>query len=143
MVAAGLCDKVLVQVSYAIGVANPTGIYVNTYGTSKGNNNDKTISNLVKDIYDFRPFHIEEKLNLRNPIYSETASYGHMGRKPQKVIKTFESNNGDLKSIEVNLFPWESLDLVENIKEKYEKKNCIYHWYYRSGWFISFKIFIK
>ena len=73
LVAAGLCDKVLVQVSYAIGVANPTGIYVNTYGTSKGNNNDKTISNLVKDIYDFRPFHIEEKLNLRNPIYSETA----------------------------------------------------------------------
>ena len=89
-----------------------------TYGTSKGNNNDNTISNLVKDIYDFRPFHIEEKLNLRNPIYSETASYGHMGRKPQKVIKTFESNNGDLKSIEVNLFPWESLDLVENIKRK-------------------------
>ena len=116
MVAAGLCDEVLVQVSYAIGVAEPCGIYVNTYGTSKVDMSDGEIAKKIEEIFDMRPYYIEQRLKLRNPIYSETASYGHMGRDYEKKIKVFEAPNGEKKSIEVELFTWENLDYVDRIK---------------------------
>ena len=122
LVAAGVCSEVLVQVSYAIGVAKPMGIYVNTYGSSnvKMKNgqemNDGEISKLVEDLFDMRPYFIEERLKLRNPIYSETAAYGHMGRKNEVVIKEFTGATGEKKTIEVELFTWEKLDYVDKIK---------------------------
>src|SRR5690606_35866751 len=109
LVAAGIADEVLVQVSYAIGVAEPMGSYVNTYGTSKVNLSDAEIAHKVSEIFDMRPYFIEQRLKLRNPIYSETAAYGHMGREPQKVTKTFVSPNGETKTVEVELFTWEKL----------------------------------
>ena len=115
MVAAGLCDQVLVQVSYAIGVAKPCGLYVNTYGTSKIDMNDGAIAEKIAQIFDMRPYAIEQRLKLRNPIYSETAAYGHMGRKNEIVTKTFGSN-GNAKQVEVELFTWEKLDFVDNVK---------------------------
>ncbi len=116
MVAAGVCDEILVQVSYAIGVKNPMGIYVNTYGTAKVGLNDGEIAKKIEQIFDMTPYGIETRLKLRNPIYSETAAYGHMGRKNEVVKKTFQGANGDSKTLEVELFTWEKLDYVEKIK---------------------------
>lgn len=119
LVAAGLCDEVLVQVSYAIGVAQPTSINVNTYGTSKIDMTDGEIAKKVEGIFDMRPYFIEQRLKLRNPIYSETAAYGHMGRKPQTVTKQFKQPGGQNKSVEVELFTWEKLDHVDQVKETF------------------------
>ena len=119
MVASGLCDEVLVQVSYAIGVAEPCGLYVNTYGTAKVAGHDGEIAEKIGEIFDLRPYAIEQRLKLRNPIYSETAAYGHMGRKNEIVKKSFKGANGEEKEVEVELFTWEKLDFVDKIKEKF------------------------
>lgn len=119
LVAAGVAEEVLVQVSYAIGIAKPTGIYVNTYGTSKVNLTDGEIAKKVNELFDLRPYFIETSLKLRNPIYSETAAYGHMGRKPQVVTKTFTRPGGETKQVEVELFTWEKLDRVNDIKQAF------------------------
>jgi len=116
LVAAGVCDEVLVQVSYAIGVAKPTSINVVTYGTSKVNMTDGEISKVVENVFDMRPYFIEQRLKLRNPIYSETAAYGHMGRKPEMVTKTFQLPNGAPKTVTVETFTWEKLDYVDKVK---------------------------
>ena len=116
LVAAGLCDEILVQVSYAIGVAKPTSINVVTYGTSKVNLTDGEISKKVETVFDMRPYFIEQRLKLRNPIYSETAAYGHMGRTPETVTKTFKTPNGEEKTITVELFTWEKLDYLDKVK---------------------------
>lgn len=121
LVAAGVCDEVLVQVSYAIGVAKPCGLYINTYGTAKvkGENgkklSDGEIAKIVEGVFDMRPYAIEQRLKLRNPIYSETAAYGHMGREPQTVKKVF-SNAGNHAELEVELFTWEKTDYVDKVK---------------------------
>jgi S-adenosylmethionine synthetase len=120
LVASGLCDQVLVQVSYAIGVAKPTSIYVDTYGTAKVGMTDGEISKIVEKIFDMRPYFIEQRLKLRNPIYSETAAYGHMGRTPKTVTKTFAAPGGISKTIEVELFTWEKLDYVAVVKEAFK-----------------------
>jgi S-adenosylmethionine synthetase len=117
LVAAGVCQECLVQVSYAIGVAKPMGVYIDTYGTSKLNISDGKIAQIIQKIFDMRPYFIEKRLKLRYPIYKETASYGHMGRKPQVVLKTFNLPSGESKTIEVELFTWEKLDYVDKIKE--------------------------
>ncbi|HTO35855.1 MAG TPA: methionine adenosyltransferase [Flavobacterium sp.] len=119
LVSAGVADEILVQVSYAIGVAKPTNIYVNTYGTSKLNITDGEIAKKVGEIFDMRPYFIEQRLKLRNPIYSETAAYGHMGRTPETVTKTFISPNGEEKTITVELFTWEKLDYTDKIKSAF------------------------
>ena len=119
LVAAGLCDEVLVQVSYAIGVAEPCGLYINTYGTSKVDKTDGEIAKIVSTIFDLRPYFIEKRLKLRNPIYSETAAYGHMGRKNEVVTKTFKSPDGSEVKKEVELFTWEKLDFVDKVKEAF------------------------
>ena len=116
LVAAGLCDEVLVKVSYALGVAKPTSINVVTYGTSKVNMTDGEISKVVENVFDMRPYFIEQRLKLRNPIYSETAAYGHMGRTPETVTKTFQLPNGAPKKVTVELFTWEKLDYVDKVK---------------------------
>jgi S-adenosylmethionine synthetase len=120
LVAAGIADEVLVQVAYAIGVAEPMNIFINTYGKSKINLSDSQIAEKVATIFDMRPKAIEERLKLRNPIYLETAAYGHMGRKPEVVTKTFTSryDNEPTKTLEVELFTWEKLDYVEKIKKE-------------------------
>ena len=119
LVAAGVADEALIQLSYAIGVAEPVSVFVNTYGTAKVALSDGEIAKKVKALFDLRPKAIEERLKLRNPIYSETASYGHMGRKPQTVTKRFESRYLDTKVVEVELFTWEKLDYVEKVKEAF------------------------
>ncbi|MFT4154563.1 methionine adenosyltransferase [Parafilimonas sp.] len=119
LVAAGVCDEALVQVSYAIGVAKPTSINVKTFGTSKVNLTDGEISKKVESIFDLRPYFIEQRLKLRNPIYSETAAYGHMGRKNEVVEKTFSSPEGKSVTKTVELFTWEKLDYVDKIKEAF------------------------
>ena len=116
LVAAGVADEILVQVSYAIGVAEPTGLYVNTYSTAKVNLTDGEIAKKIQEIFPLRPYDIEQRLKLRNPIYSETASYGHMGRTPEVVTKVFSSPYHKTKTIEVELFTWEKLDFVEKVK---------------------------
>jgi S-adenosylmethionine synthetase len=116
MVAAGLCDEVLVQVSYAIGVAKPCGLFINTYGTAKVNMTDGEIAKKIEEIFDMRPYFIEQRLKLRNPMYAETAAYGHMGRKNEVVKKTFKGPDGTPKTIEVELFTWEKLDYVDKVK---------------------------
>ncbi len=116
MVAAGVADEMLVQLSYAIGVAEPISVYVNTYGKSHVAISDGEIAEKVKELFDLRPRAIEERLKLRFPIYEETASYGHMGRTPMTVIKTFSSRGMEEKTLEVELFTWEKLDYVEKIK---------------------------
>lgn len=116
LVAAGVAEEILVQVSYAIGVAKPMGIYINTYGTSKVGQTDGEIARIVEGIFDMRPYFIEQRLKLRNPIYSETAAYGHMGRKPEMVTKTFRSPSGEEKTVTVELFTWEKLDFVDQVK---------------------------
>jgi S-adenosylmethionine synthetase len=120
LVAAGLCDEILVQVSYAIGVAKPTSINVNTYGTSKVSLTDGEISKVVEGIFDMRPYFIEQRLKLRNPIYSETAAYGHMGRTPETVTKTFSAPGGLTKTVTVDLFTWEKLDFVDAVKTAFK-----------------------
>jgi S-adenosylmethionine synthetase len=119
MVAAGLCDEVLVQVSYAIGVAKPCGVFVNTYGTAKVDITDGEIARKIELIFDMRPYFIEQRLKLRNPIYSETAAYGHMGRKNEIVTKTFTSPDGTTITKEVELFTWEKLDFVDQVKSAF------------------------
>ena len=118
LVAAGVSNECLVQVSYAIGQADPMAVYINTYGTSKINLSDIEISKKVSEIFDLRPFFIEKRLKLRSPIYSETSCYGHMGRKPKNVKKSFKSSSGEIKEFEVELFTWEKLDYVDIIKKK-------------------------
>ena len=119
LVAAGVADEILVQVSYAIGVAKPINIYVNTYGRSNVNMTDGEIAKKIDEIFDMRPKAIEQRLKLRNPIYSETAAYGHMGREPKIVTKTFESVYEGNKTVEVELFTWEKLDYVDKVKEAF------------------------
>lgn len=122
LVAAGVADEILVQISYAIGVKDPMGIYVNTYGTSKVNFTDGEIAKKIGELFDMTPYGIETRLGLRKPIYSETAAYGHMGRTNRKVTKTFENSNGEIKTMEVELFTWEKLDYVDKIKEAFNIK---------------------
>ncbi|HBL75614.1 MAG: methionine adenosyltransferase [Bacteroidetes bacterium GWF2_42_66] len=119
LVAAGVADEVLVQLAYAIGVAQPVGIFVNTYGTAKVNLIDSEIAARVKEIFDLRPAAIEARLKLRNPIYRETAAYGHMGRTPKTITKVFESPYWGKKELEVELFTWEKLDYVPQVKSKF------------------------
>ena len=120
MVAAGVADEVLVQVSYAIGVARPVSIYVNTYGKSHVSQSDAEIAAIVDKLFDMRPRAIEERLKLRNPIYEETASYGHMGRTPRTVTKTFASRYLAEPIVrEVELFTWEKLDYVDAVREAF------------------------
>ncbi len=116
LVASGLCSEVLVQVSYAIGVVEPMGIFIDTYGTCPFNLTDGEIANKVSEIFDMRPASIEERLKLRQPMYSETAAYGHMGRKNETVSKTFTQPNGESKTLDVELFTWEKLDYVDKVK---------------------------
>ena len=117
LVAAEVCNECLVQISYAIGISKPIGVFVNTYNTSKVEKSDSEIAEIVINLFDLRPYFIEKRLKLRNPIYKETASYGHMGRKPEIITKNFISSTGDSKEIEVELFTWEKLDYVKKIKE--------------------------
>jgi len=119
VVAAGLCNEILVQVSYAIGVAKPCGLFVDTYGTSKIGLSDGEIAEKISEIFDMRPYFIEQRLKLRNPIYQETAAYGHMGRKNEIVTKHFKSPDGTVISKEVELFTWEKLDFVDKVKAKF------------------------
>ena len=120
LVAAGISPEVLVQVSYAIGVAKPMNIYINTYGKSNVNMSDGDIAKIVEQLFDMRPKAIEDRLKLRNPIYSETAAYGHMGREPQTVVKEFRSRyNPETLKKEVELFTWEKLDFVDIIKKAF------------------------
>ena len=120
MVAAGIADEILIQISYAIGIARPVGIFVNTYGTAKVNLSDSAIADKIAQLFDLRPKAIEERLKLRNPIYQETASYGHMGRTPRTVKKVFTSNYWPTLETEVELFTWEKLDYTEKIKEAFK-----------------------
>jgi S-adenosylmethionine synthetase len=122
MVAAGVADEILVQVSYAIGVAKPMGIFVDTYGTSKVDLTDGEIAKKVEALFDMRPYAIETRLKLRNPIYQETAAYGHMGRKNEMVEKTFAQPGGGTKTMEVELFTWEKLDFVSKVKSAFKIK---------------------
>lgn len=119
LVAAGVATEVLVQVSYAIGVAKPCGIFISTNGTAKVNLTDGEIAKKVEAIFDMRPYFIEQRLKLRNPIYSETAAYGHMGRKNETVTKTFYGANGETKTLELELFTWEKLDFVDKVKAEF------------------------
>lgn len=120
LVAAGVCDEVLVQVAYAIGVAEPVGLYVDTYGSSKVEMTDGEIAEKIWSIFPMTPYAIEQRFNLRSPIYSETSSYGHMGRESKVVTKTFEAFTGGEKvEVEVELFPWEKLDKVEEVKSAF------------------------
>lgn len=119
LVAAGVADEILVQLSYAIGVAQPTSIAVNTYGKAKVNISDGQIAEKIQALFDLTPFGIEQRLKLRSPIYTETAAYGHMGRTPQKIVKRFESPYAGVIEKEVELFTWEKLDKVDAIKEAF------------------------
>jgi len=119
MVAAGLANEVLVQVAYAIGVAKPMNLYVNTYGTAQVQLNDGEIATKIEKLFDMRPKAIEERLKLRNPIYKESASYGHMGREPQTVTKTFKDGNCKEFTQTVELFTWEKTDKVSDIKAEF------------------------
>ena len=116
LVAAGVCKEVLVQVSYAIGVAKPTNIYINTYGTAKVTKTDAQIADIVYGIFDMRPYAIEQRLKLRNPIYSDSAAYGHMGRIPEVKTLTFKDGSGQQITKEVELFTWEKLDYTDKVK---------------------------
>jgi S-adenosylmethionine synthetase len=119
MVAAGVANEMLVQLSYAIGVAKPVGIYVETRGTGVAGLSDSQIAEKIQEIFDLRPAAIEQRLKLRNPIYRETAAYGHMGRQPQTVKKVFESPYNGRIEVEVELFTWEKLDYVDQIKKAF------------------------
>lgn len=119
MVAAGVADEMLVQISYAIGIARPMNIYVNTYGRSRVNMSDSEIAKRIEKLFDLRPKAIERSLKLRQPMYSETAAYGHMGRRPEVVKKTFTSHYHETKTVEIELFTWEKLDRVDDIKREF------------------------
>jgi S-adenosylmethionine synthetase len=119
LVAAGVADQILVQVSYAIGVVEPMGVFVDTYGSSNLDISDSEIAVKVQELFDLRPGLIEKNLKLRQPMYSESAAYGHMGRKNETVSKTFTSGGGETKSIDVELFTWEKLDRVNDVKEAF------------------------
>jgi len=119
LVAAGVCDEVLVQVSYAIGVAKPTNIYIQTYGTAKVDMTDGEIASKVNEVFDMRPYHIEKRLKLRKPIYSESAAYGHMGRKPETKTVSFTNGSGKVKTLKVETFTWEKLDFVNKVKKAF------------------------
>ncbi|QHS58977.1 methionine adenosyltransferase [Chitinophaga agri] len=119
LVAAGLCDEALVQVSYAIGVAKPCGLFIDTRGTAKVQLNDGEIARKVEEIFDLRPYAIEQRLKLRNPIYSDTAAYGHMGRDSKVVTKVFNKGKKNEKKVEVELFTWEKLDYVDKVKSAF------------------------
>jgi S-adenosylmethionine synthetase len=120
LVAAGVCDEVLVQVAYAIGVAKPVGLYVNTSGTAKVKLNDGEIAKKVEKIFDMRPYFIEQRFNLRTPIYAETAAYGHMGRESKVVEKVFNRGKRNEKRVKVELFPWEKLDYLNQVKQAFK-----------------------
>lgn len=122
MVAAGVSDEILIQLAYAIGVARPVGVYVNTYGRKNVPHSDGEIATMVEQIFDLRPAFIEERLNLRKPVYSETASYGHMGRQPISVSKKFSPSYHSPKTMVVDLFSWEKLDYVDKIREAFQLK---------------------
>jgi S-adenosylmethionine synthetase len=124
LVAAGVCDQVLVQVSYAIGVADPVGLFVDTYGTSKVKMTDGEIANTVLKMKEFslRPYNIETRFNLRTPIYLETAAYGHMGRKTEIKTKTYNKGKDNEKTVKVKLFPWEELNAVDAVKKAFKLK---------------------
>ncbi|HMG91526.1 MAG TPA: methionine adenosyltransferase [Chryseolinea sp.] len=122
LVAAGVCDEVLVQVAYAIGVAQPVGLYVNTYGTGKVGFSDGEIAKRVGKIFDMRPYFIEQRFNLRTPIYAETAAYGHMGREPKIVEKIFNAGKKSEKKVKVELFPWEKLNYVDQVRKAFKIK---------------------
>src|SRR3970282_251614 len=122
LVAAGVCSEVLVQVAYAIGVAKPVGLYVNTFGTAKVKLSDGEIARKVEKLFDMRPYFIEERFQLRNPIYSETAAYGHMGREPRVVEKVFNKGKQNELKLKVELFPWEKLDYVDAIRKAFGLK---------------------
>jgi len=122
LVAAGVCDEVLVQVAYAIGVAQPVGLYVNTYGTAKVKQSDGEIAKRIGKIFDMRPYFIEQRFNLRTPIYAETAAYGHMGREPRIVEKVFNAGKKSEKKVKVELFPWEKLDFVDQVRKAFKIK---------------------
>ena len=117
--AAGVADEMLVQVSYAIGVAKPMNIYVNTYGRSRVAMSDSEIARKIEELFDLRPKAIERSLKLRQPIYRETAAYGHMGRQPQTIRKTFTSHYHETKVMEVELFTWEKLDRMDEVKRAF------------------------
>lgn len=119
LVAAGLCDEVLVQVSYAIGVAKPCGLFIDTKGTAKVKLSDGEIAKKVEKIFDMRPYAIEQRLKLRNPIYSETAAYGHMGREPKIVTKIFNKGKANEKKVQVELFTWEKTDMINAVKKEF------------------------
>jgi S-adenosylmethionine synthetase len=122
LVAAGLASEVLVQVSYAIGVAQPTSINVKTFGTAAVDMTDGEIGEIVEGLFDMRPYFIEQRLKLRSPIYSETAAYGHMGRENEVVTKEFKSPDGKVKKMKVELFTWEKLDYVSKVKKAFGLK---------------------
>ena len=119
LVAAGVASEVLVQVSYAIGVVEPMGVFVDTYGTSKVDLSDSQIAVKVQELFDLRPGLIEKNLKLRQPMYSESAAYGHMGRKNETVSKTFVNGSGESKTVDVELFTWEKLDRVDDVKNAF------------------------
>lgn len=119
LVAAGVCDQALVQVAYAIGIAKPVGLFVDTYGTAKVKMNDGEIAKKLEEIFDMRPYAIEKRFKLRSPIYFETAAYGHMGRKPEIVTKVFNKGKENEKKVKVELFPWEKLDYVSEVKKAF------------------------
>lgn len=119
MVAAGVADEMLVQLSYAIGVARPVSVYVNTYGRKHVDLTDGEIACRIQELFDLRPRAIEQQLKLRNPIYEETASYGHVGRRPETVTKTFRRRGGETRTVEVELFTWEKLDRVDDIRKAF------------------------
>ncbi len=120
LVAAGICNEITVQVSYAIGVAKPTSLYVNTYGTANVKMHDGEIARIAAEVFDMRPYFIEQRLKLRQPMYSECAAYGHMGRTPATVTKEFKSADGKTKTVEVELFTWEKLDYVDKVKAAFK-----------------------
>tara|TARA_Y100001954_G_scaffold230317_1_gene277699 strand:+ start:894 stop:2150 length:1257 start_codon:yes stop_codon:yes gene_type:complete len=120
IVAAGICNEALVQISYAIGIAEPIALYVNTYGTSKINFSDGDISEMLLKIFDLRPYSIEKMFDLRKPIYLETSAYGHMGREPEKIKKTFVNSGGEKVVFNLELFQWEKLDQVDKIKKLFK-----------------------
>ncbi len=122
LVAAGVCGEVLVQVSYAIGVAKPTNIYIQTYGSAKVDMTDSQIADKITKVFDMTPYAIEQRLKLRNPIYSETAAYGHMGRKPQIKNLSFKDGSGKVKKMKVETFTWEKLDYVDKVKKAFKIK---------------------
>ncbi|MDF1696814.1 MAG: methionine adenosyltransferase [Saprospiraceae bacterium] len=122
LVAAGVCDEVLVQVSYAIGVAEPTNIYVNTNGSAKVDLSDGAIADIVYSVFDMKPYAIEKRLKLRSPIYSDTAAYGHMGRDPEKKKVSFKDGSGNKKTLTVETFTWEKLDYINKVKKAFKIK---------------------